>query len=157
MENFSYHVPFMIVNGGVATSGHTSDMTDNKVGIFARNGFNVFTGASSEKEVFFAQAPNGGKDWFGFPVTGTHKSAFFRIEDVEDIYLSKPQALQNEEWIIGYNGSPTSVGLSFEKGKATRLKLYFHGEPIYRFFNGPKEYVISHTPEVPCVTPVVLS
>lgn len=153
MENFSYHVPFYLVDGGVATSGHTSDMTAKKVGLFARNGFNVFTSASSEKEVFFAQAPNGGKDWYGFPLTGSHKSPFFRIEDVEDIYLSLPQTLQNEEWIIGYNGSPSSKGLKFEKGKATRIKLYFHGEPIYRFFNGPKEYVISHTPEVPCTTP----
>jgi hypothetical protein len=153
MENFSYHVPVYVVDSGVATSGHSSDMAAKKVGIFARNGFNVFTSASSEKEVFFAQAPNGGKDWYGLPLTGSHKSPFFRIEDVEDIYLSLPQSIQNEEWIIGYNGSPTSKGLIFEKGKATRVKLYFHGEPIYRFFNGPKEYVISHTPEVPCTTP----
>lgn len=153
MENFSYHVPFYVVDGGVATTGHTSDMSAKKVGIFARQTFNVVTGVSTEKELFFAQAPNGGKDWYGYPVSGTHKSPYFMVDDVEDIYVSLPQQLQNEEWIIGYNGSPSSVGLSYVKGEATRIKFLFTGEPTYRFFGGPKEYLVSHTPHQDCDTP----
>jgi hypothetical protein len=153
MENVSYHVPVYIVDSGVATSGHSSDMTTKQVGLFNRLNFNVSTAGGSDKEVFFAQAPNGGKDWYGRAVAGTHKSPFFRYEDVEDIYWSLPQTLQNEEWVIGYNGSASSVGLSFEKGKALRIKFLFTGEPTYRFFGGPKEYLVSHTPVEDCTTP----
>lgn len=154
MENFSYHVPFYVVNNGVATSGHSADLASAQVGLFDRANFNVATGVGTGKELFLAQGILGGKDWYGNPVAATsHKSPFFRVSDVEDIYVALPQTIQNEEWIIGYNGAANSVGLSFAKGKATRVKLYFHGEPIYRFFNGPKEYVISHTPTEDCTTP----
>lgn len=151
MENNSYHIPFL-VSGDVATTGHTSDMAAKDIGLFNRSNFNVSTSGSTEKEVFVAQAPNGGKDWYALPLTTTHKSPYFMVADVEDIYKSTHQAIQNEEWIIGYNGAASSKGLKFETGKATRIQLYFHGEPIYRFFNGPKTYVISHTPEEPCTT-----
>lgn len=153
MENFSYHVPVYVVDSGVATSGHSADMSSKKVGIFNRSNFNVTTAGGTDKEVFFAQAPNGGKDWYGREVAGTHKSPFFMLADVQDFYWSLPQQLQNEEWILGYNGTVGSVGLTFEKGKATRVKFLFTGEPTYRFFGGPKEYLVSHTPTEDCVDP----
>ena len=43
MENISYHVPFYVVNGGIATSGHSADLTAGKVGIFERATFSVAT------------------------------------------------------------------------------------------------------------------
>lgn len=153
MENFSYHLPFYVVTGGVATSGHSSELTGGKVGLYDRHNFNVATSIGNGKELFFAQSNIGGKDWYGQPVTETHKSAYFYAKDVENIYLSKPQELRNEEWVIGYNGSPSSVGLKYETGVPIRIKFYFHGQPIYRFFNGPKEYVVSYTPTPDCVTP----
>lgn len=154
MENYSYHVPFYVVNNGVATTGHSADLAKAQVGLFDRQNFNVATGAGTGKELFFAQGILGGKDWYGQPVTATsHKSPFFRVTDVEDMYVALPQTIQNEEWVIGYNGAAGSVGLKFAKGEAFRLKLYFHGDPIYRFFNGPKEYLISHTPQVDCTQP----
>lgn len=153
MENFSYHVPFYVVTGGVATSGHSSDLTAGKVGLYDRQNFSVATAIGNGKELFFAQGATGGLDWYGQPVTETHKSAFFFGKDVEDIYLSKPQDVRNEEWVIGYNGSPSSVSLSYAKGESIRIKFYFHGEVAYRFFNGPKEYVVSYTPKEDCTTP----
>lgn len=153
MENFSYHVPFYVVNGGIATSGHSSDLTAGKVGLFDRNTFSVATAIGNGKELFFAQGANGGLDWYGAEVRNSHKSPFFFAKDVEDMYLSKPQRLQNEEWVIGYNGSPSSKGLKFNTGEALRIKFYFHGQPVYRFFNGPKEYVVSYTPKEDCTEP----
>jgi hypothetical protein len=153
MENFSYHVPVYVVDSGVATTGHSADMVAKKVGLFARSNFNVSTAGGSDKELFFAQAPNGGKDWYGRAISGTHKSPYFMVTDVQDMYISMPQQLQNEEWIIGYNGAAGSVGLSFTKGKAVRVKFLFTGEPTYRFFGGPKEYLVSHTPKEDCTVP----
>jgi hypothetical protein len=153
MENFSYHVPFYVVTGGIDTAGHSSELTSGQVGLFDRQTFSVATGSGNGKEFFFAQGSIGGKDWYGRPVTESHKSPFFYGKDVESIYVSHPKEVKNEEWVIGYNGSASSVGLSYEKGKAIRVKFYFHGQPIYRFFNGPKEYVVSYTPKENCVSP----
>jgi len=153
MENFSYHVPFYVVTGGIDTAGHSSELTAGQVGLFDRQTFSVATGSGNGKEFFFAQGNIGGKDWYGRPVTESHKSPFFYGKDVENIYVSYPKEVKNEEWVIGYNGSASSVGLSYEKGKSIRVKFYFHGQPIYRFFNGPKEYVVSYTPKEDCVSP----
>lgn len=153
MENYSYHVPFYVVTGGTATSGHSADLVGGKVGLFDRSTFNVATALGNGKEFFFAQGAIGGLDYYGQPVTESHKSPFFFGKDVEDMYLSKPQRVRNEEWVIGYNGSPSSKSLTFVKGESTRIKFYFHGEPTYRYFNGPKEYVVSYTPKEDCTSP----
>lgn len=153
MENFSYHVPFYVVNGGVATSGHSSDLPAGQVGLFDRANFNVATNVGNGTEFFFAQGNIGGKDWFGGSVSETHKSPFFRGKDVENMYLSLPQKIQNEEWVIGYNGAQSSIGLKFEEGKAFKLQFYFHGQPTYRYYAGPKTYVVSYTPDPSCVAP----
>lgn len=153
MENFSYHVPFYVVTGGIATSGHSSDLRPGQVGLFDRQTFSVATSIGNGKEFFFAQGAIGGKDWYGRKVDQTHKSPFFLGEDVTNMYLSKPQAPINEEWVLGFNGSPSSNGLSFTTNVPVRVKFYFHGEPTYRFFNGPKEYVVSHTPKGDCTQP----
>lgn len=153
MENFSYHVPVYVVTGGVKQSGHSSELNSGGVGLYDRSTFSVATAAGNGTEFFFAQGNIGGKDWYGHPVTETHKSPFFLGKDVENMYLSMPKRIQNEEWVIGNNGAASSKGLSFETGKATRIKLYFHGQPIYRFFGGPKEYVISYTPLEDCTEP----
>ena len=153
MENFSYHVPFYVVNGGIATSGHSADLKPGQVGLFDRSTFSVATGIGNGKEFFFAQGAQGGLDWYGAPVRVSHKSPFFFGKDIEDMYLSKPQRIQNEEWVIGYNGAASSVGLAYVKGEALRIKFYFHGQPTYRFFNAPKEFVVSYTPKEDCTTP----
>lgn len=153
MENFSYHVPFYVVTGGVDLAGHSSELTPGQVGLFDRQTWSVATQAGQGKEFFFAQGHNGGKDWNLQNVSESHKSPFFLAKDVENIWLSRPVRLQNEEWVIGFNGSTSSKGLTFQKGKATRVKLYFFGQPTYRFFGGPKEYVVSYTPPVDCVEP----
>lgn len=153
MENYSYHLPFFVVTGGIATSGHSSDLTSGKVGLYDRSTFSVATNTGNGTEFYFAQGTIGGKDWYQQQVVESHKSPFFFGRDVEDMYLSLPQRLQNEEWIIGYNGAASSKTLKFVKDEALRIKFYFHGEPTYRFFNGPKEYVVSYTPKIDCTTP----
>lgn len=154
MENFSYHVPYFVVNGGIATSGHSSELPAAQVGLFDRSTFSVATSMGNGKEFFFAQGSIGGKDWYGGNIeASSHKSPFFYGKDVENMYLSLPQTLQNEEWVIGYNGGPTSKSLVFEKEKALRVRLYFHGQATYRYYGGPKEYVISYTPQADCTAP----
>lgn len=153
MENFRYHLPFYVVTGGIDQAGHSSELGKGQVGLFDRNTFSVATSVGNGKEFFFAQGVLGGKDWYGFPVEGSHKSPFFYGEDVKNMWLSLPKERINEEWVIGFNGSPSSKGLRFEEGKAVRVKLYFFGQPTYRFFGGPKEYVVSYTPQKPCDEP----
>lgn len=153
MENFSYHVPVYVVTGGIKLSGHSSELNAGGVGLYDRKTFSVATAIGNGKEFFFAQGSIGGKDWYGQPLSETHKSPFFFAKDVENMYVSLPQRVQNEEWVIGFNGSPSSKGLRYEIGKPVRVKLYFHGDPIYRFFGGPKEYTISYTPPADCTAP----
>lgn len=154
MENFSYHVPFYLANGGVATSGHSSELKGTQVGLFDRATFSVATNIGNGKEFFFAQGVLGGKDWFGRPLTQTsHKSPFFYGKDVQNMYLSLPHTIQNEEWVLGFNGGPSSVGITWKKGETQRVKLLFTGDPTYRFFGGPKEYLVSHTPLEDCTEP----
>lgn len=153
MENFSYHVPFYVVTGGIDLAGHSSELHAGEVGLFDRSTFSVATGAGSGKEFFFAQGPIGGKSWYGYPVTESHKSPFFYGKDIDNMYLSRPHTIQNEEWVIGFNGSTSSRSLTYETGKATRIKFYFHGQPAYRFFGSPKEYVVSYTPLEDCTEP----
>lgn len=150
MENFSYHVPFYVVTNGVATSGYTSELAGGQVGLFDRQTWAVSTATGNGKELFFAQGQIGGKGWYGDSVTESHKSPFFKVKDVTNIYKSVPHKIQNEEWILGYDGSAGSKSLEYVKGEATRIKLYFHGEPVYRIFNAPKEFLISYTPPTDC-------
>jgi len=153
MENFSYHVPFYVVTGGVDLAGHSSELTSGQVGLFDRSTFSVATTSGSGTEFFFAQGNTGGKDWFGQPVTESHKSAFFYGKDVENMYLSLPHTIQNEEWVIGFNGAESSKSLTYEVGRPTIIKFYFHGQPAYRFFGGPKEYTVSYSPQEDCTEP----
>lgn len=152
MENFSYHVPFYVATNGVYASGHISDIVGGQIGLFDRQNFSVATASGLAKELFFAQGAIGGKGWYGEPVTDSHKSPFFLAKDVKNIYKALPAKIQNEEWVVGYDGSQSSKSLEFIQGKPTRIKLYFEGEPIYRMFNAPKEYVISYTPPLNCVS-----
>ncbi len=154
MENFEYHVPVYIPTAGIATSGHCSDLANAQVGLFDRSTFSVATSTGLGKEFFFAQGTIGGRDWYGGKMTQvSHKSPFFYGKDVTNMYLSMPQTIQNEEWVLGFNGSPSSKGLSYEAGKAIRVQFYFHGNPTYRFWSGPKTFVVSYTPPVDCSEP----
>lgn len=153
MENFSYHVPFYVVTGGIDLAGHSSELTAGQVGLFDRQNFSVATAAGNGKELFFAQGNIGGFDRNRQPITESHKSPFFFAKDIENMYLAYPKTIQNEEWVIGFNGSTSSKSLTYETGRAVRIKFYFHGNPAYRFFGGPKEYVVSYTPPEDCTEP----
>lgn len=155
MENFSLHVPVFLVNAGVATSGHSADLSGGQIGLFDRSTWSVATNSGNGKEFFFAQGVIGGKDWYGLPTTATsHKSPFFYATDVENMYVSLPQRKQNEEWIVGYNGALSSKGIRYFKGaEPVKVKFLFTGGPTYRYFGGPKEYVVSYSPDEDCVTP----
>lgn len=150
MENFSYHVPFYIVTGGVATQGHSADITAGRVGLIDRQTWSVATAAGNGKEFFFAQGSYGGLDWNQNKVEGTHKSPYFYAKSVTNIYKSLPQRLKNEGWVIGFDGSESSRGFTWAPGKTISLKFIFSGDPIYRKFAGPKEYRVSHTVDVDC-------
>lgn len=153
MENFSYHVPMYVVTSGVATEGHSSAIAGGQIGLVDRQTWSVATAAGNGKEFFFAQGAIGGFDWNGKPITESHKSPYFYAKNISNMYKSMPQRLVNEEWVIGYDGSAGSRGFTFEKGKTTRLKFIFSGDPIYRKFGGPKEYQVSYTVPEDCVNP----
>lgn len=155
MENFSYHVPVFVANAGVAASGHSADLPGGKVGLYDRSTWSVATASGNGTEFFLAQGIIGGKDWYGFPTTATsHKSPFFYAKDVENMYLSRPSRKQSEEWIIGYNGSASSKGIRyFKNAEPVKVKFLFSGGPTYRWFGGPKEYVVSLSPDEDCTTP----
>jgi len=155
MENFSYHVPFYVVTGGIMTQGHSSDLTAGQIALIDRATWSVATNAGSGREFFFAQGAFGGLAWDLSQLTESHKSPFFLGRDVENLYVSLPARLQNEEWVLGFNGSTSSKSLTYEVGKPMRFKFLFSGQPTYRFFGGPKEYVISYTPPKDCTAPCV--
>jgi hypothetical protein len=152
MENFSYYVPVYVANAGVATSGHSADLRGGQVGLFDRDTFSVATSSGNGKEFYFAQSTLGGFDWYGDRISETsHKSPFFYGKDVEKMYMSKPSRRSNEEWIVGYNGAESSVGITYKKdAEPVKIKFLFTGGPTYRFFGGPKEYVVSYSVPLDC-------
>lgn len=150
MENFSYHVPVYIATGGIATQGHSSELTSGKIGLIDRQTWSVATSGGNGKEFFFAQGTYGGFDWNGNKVTDTHKSPYFYGKNVFNMYKSLPARLVNEEWVIGFDGSESSRGFQWKKGKTVSLKFIFSGDPIYRKFGGPKEYRVSYTVPEDC-------
>ncbi len=74
MENFSYHVPFYVVTGGIMTQGHSSDLTAGQLALIDRATWSVATAAGSGKEFFFAQGSYGGITWDLGEMTESHKS-----------------------------------------------------------------------------------
>lgn len=154
MENFSYHVPVYVVNAGVATSGHSADLQGGQVGLFDRATWSVATSAGNGKEFFFAQGAFGGFDWYGARTTEiSHKSPMFFGKDIDNMYLSLPVRRSNEEWIVGYNGAQSSKSIKYTSGpdaEPVKIKFLFTGGPTYRFFGGPKEYVVSYSVPLDC-------
>lgn len=151
MDNYSYHLPFYIVTGGVATQGQSSDLASGQVGLFDVQTWGVVSPSNNGNEFFFAQGVIGGKDWYGNPYSQkSHKSAKFFGKDIYNIYKSFPKSVKNEKWVIGYNGSTSSKGLSFKKEEATRLHITLFDGPAYRYYNGPKDYTVSYTPDKAC-------
>jgi hypothetical protein len=144
MRNTAWDVPVFVAKG-VKTSGHVSDLKPLEIGIFDSKTSSVATASGNGVEFFLAGGKPHTKDSIAKFYSGMldpKKSAFFKGRDLisfEKAYPSKPQ---NEEWVIGYDGTASSVGLSFEKNKQYKMKVRLFGEAALKKYNREVERVI---------------
>lgn len=162
--NYEFPFPVFVCNNGTATSGHTKDLSSGQVSIFDRQTWNVATPGGNGKEFFLAMGSYHTKDSltkFYAGMKRSLKSYFFRGQDIELFEVSYPQALQNEIWTIGYDGSgaPNTYGVNntpnnfqFYCGTDYQLRITLLGEPVYRVFGKTLEHVVSLS-TAPCADP----
>lgn len=162
--NYEFNLPVFVASAGVATSGHTKDLAPGQVSIFDRQTWNVATSTGNGNEFFIGLGSYHTKDnltKFFAGMQRSLKSYFFRGADIDGFELSLPQRIQNQEYVIGYDGSgaPNSYGVSnaannfqFQCGTDYQLRISLKGEPVYRVFGKTLEHVVSLT-TAPCADP----
>lgn len=154
MVNHAYHLPILIVKS-VATSGHVSDLGPNQFGIFndtlEPGAWNVATGAGQAKRYFLAAGSSHTRDKMSKYYGGLKrpiKSGVFLGADIQSFEKALPSRPENEEWVLGYDGTDSSKGLTFECGKISQIKVRLYGDPVFNKFSKSLEKVISYS--VPC-------
>lgn len=144
MRNTAYDVPVFVAKG-VKTSGHVSELQPLEIGIFDTKTSSIATVSGNGKEFFLAGGKAHTRDSLAKFYSGMldpKKSSYFKGKDLisfEKAYPSKPQ---NEEWVIGYDGTAGSVGMTFEKNKQYKLKVRLFGEAAFKKYNREVERVI---------------
>lgn len=162
--NYEFNLPVFVATAGVATSGHTKDLAPGQVSIFDRQTWNVATSTGNGGEFFLGLGSYHTRDnltKFFAGMQRSLKSYFFRGPDISGFEVSLPQRIQNQEYVIGYDGSgaPNAYGVSsaannftFQCGTDYQLRITLKGEPIYRVFGKTLEHVVSLT-TAPCADP----
>lgn len=144
MQNVAFNIPAFLVKA-VKTSGHVSELKPLELGIFDRSTSSIATGSGNGNEFFLAGGKPHTKDELSKFYKGMldpKKSSFFKGKELISFEKAYPQAPQNEEWVIGYNGDPASTGFVFEANKQYTLKLRLFGEYVYRKYNRSVERII---------------
>lgn len=162
--NYEFNLPVFVATSGVATSGHTKDLVSGQVSVFDRQTWNVATPTGNGSEFFIGLGSYHTRDnltKFFAGMQRSLKSYFFRGSDIDGFEVSLPQRLQNEEWVVGYDGSgaPNSFGVSsaannfqYSCGTDYQLRITLYGEPVYRVFGKTLEHVVSLS-TAPCADP----
>lgn len=134
-----YPYPLIPVTGQVVTSGLFGDLKDKAgkvhVGIFDAKTYGVATGAGNGKEFFIGYSSEHTRDAFTKFYTGMQqpkKTEVFAGKDVLSFEYSNPQRIQNEEWVLGFDGSPSSKSLKFEKGRSYGFVVSLEDLPVWR-------------------------
>lgn len=150
--NYEFNLPVFVATAGVATSGHTKDLAPGQVSIFDRQTWNVATSTGNGSEFFIGIGSYHTRDnltKFYAGMQRSLKSYFFRGADIDGFEVSLPQRIQNEEWVIGYDGSgATNIygqpnNFQFQCGTDYQLRITLKGEPIYRVFGKTLEHIVS--------------
>lgn len=154
MVNHSYHLPILVVKS-VATAGHVSDLAPNQFGIFndtmEPGAWNVATGTGQARKFFLAAGSSHTRDKLSKFYSGLKrpiKSGIFLGTDIQNFEKALPSKPENEEWVLGFDGTADSKGLSFECGKLAQIKVRLYGDPVFNKFTKSLEKVISYS--VPC-------
>ena len=144
MSNSAYDIPVFVVKG-VKTSGHVSDLKPLEIGIFDRKTSSIATTSGNGTEFFLAGGKAHTKDkltQFYAGMLDPKKSSYFKgkgLISFEKAYPSKPS---NEEWVLGYDGSTSSIGLTYEKNKQYKLKVRLFGQAALKKYNREVERII---------------
>ena len=147
LHEFPY--PVIPVSGSVVTSGQFGDLKDlagsHSVGIFDAQTYGIATGSGNGKEFFIGYSSEHTRDaltkfWTGMALP--KKTQIFKGSDVMSFEYSDPQQLQNEEWVIGYDGTSASQSLVFKKDSKYGIKILLKGSPTLRAFNKILEHEV---------------
>lgn len=153
--NYEFPFPVFVATNGVATSGFSRDLVGGQVGLFDRQTYGVATNTGNGNEFYLAMGSlhtqdNLTKFWGG--QKQSLKSSFFRGADIDGFEVSLPQKLQNEEWVIGYDGTTTANNFLFQCGKDYQLRVAVKGEPAYRVFGKTLDHIVGISTDA-CVDP----
>jgi hypothetical protein len=144
MNDNGYQLPVYIAKG-VYSSGHIADIGPLQIGIFDNNTHSVATGTGNGREFYLAGGSLHTKDklskWFG-GMLDPKKSEVFKGHDIHTFEKSTPQRPQSEQWVVGYDGSKSSVGLQFEPDKLYYLKIRLYGQPVLRYWGNDIERLV---------------
>lgn len=147
LHEFPY--PVIPVSGSVITSGQFGDLKDlagsHSIGIYDAQTYGIATGSGNGKDFFVGYSSEHTRDaltkfWTGMTIP--KKTQIFKGADVISFEYSDPQKLQNEEWVVGYDGTPSSVGLTFKKDTRYGLRITLKGSPTLRAFNKILEHEV---------------
>jgi hypothetical protein len=153
--NYEFNLPVFVVTNGVLPAGHTADLIGNQIALFDRQTQAVATGLGNGNEFYLALGSAHTRDnltkfWGG--MKQSQRSPYFRGADIGGFEVSSPQKLQNEEWVIGYDGTSGANNFLFQCGKNYQLRITVKGEPTYRVFQKTLEHIVSYQAD-PCVDP----
>lgn len=144
MRNTAYDVPVFVAKG-VKTSGHVSELQPLEIGIFDTKTSSIATASGNGKEFYLAGGKPHTRDSLAKFYSGMldpKKSSPFKGKELISFEKAYPSRPSNEEWVIGYDGTAGSVGLTFEKNKQYKLKVRLFGEAALKKYNREVERVI---------------
>lgn len=144
MRNTAWDVPVFVAKA-VKTSGHVSDLQPLEIGIFDRKTSSIATASGNGTEFFLAGGKPHTKDNLAKFYSGMKdpkKASPFKGKELISFEKSYPSKPSNEEWVIGYDGTADSVGLTYEKNKQYKLKVRLFGEAALKKYNREVERVI---------------
>lgn len=144
MNAKAFQLPVYLVKK-VYTAGHVADLGPLEFGIFDKKTHSVATASGNGKEFFLAGGSPHTRDnlskWYHGMKTPKKSEPFFG-KDVEAFEKISPSRPENEQWVIGYDGSKSSNTLQFEGNKTYKIKFRLYGEPIYAHFAKSLEKIV---------------
>lgn len=148
MKNNAYSYPAFVVTGGLATSGHVTDLAPGQVGIFYREpSQNVATSPKERDELFLAIGSVRKFDKIG-QMAGYKQpteSAYFRVKDIESFEVSNPsKELKSNIISVGYSGGSCSEGIKFQCDTSYVFTITITGSPVLREFGKPLIKTLSY-------------
>jgi hypothetical protein len=148
MKNNAYSYPVFVATGGLATSGHVTDLAPGQLGVFYREpSQNVATSPKERDEIFLAIGSVRKYDKLG-QIAGykqPSESSYFRVKDIESFEIANPsKELKSNIISVGFSGGSCSEGIKFQCDTNYVFTITITGSPVLREFGKPLIKTLSY-------------